>query len=302
MSDEFRRLYDARRMSAAKAAEAVKSGDTLVVGVNIAEPPALLEAIAARARAGELKDLKVYSFNPQAHLAATLFAPDICDCVQPHAWFVSGAIRGLTKVGLVHYVPSYFHQVPRLLRENMKIDVVVSAVSRMDKAGFMSFGNTGYMSVAARQCRALLLEVNNELPRVFGDTFVHVSEATALVEHTVPLLDSKAPEPRPEDALIGKAIAELVPDGATLQLGIGGLPNALAAFLVDHRDLGIHSELMGPGLVDLVRRGVATGRRKTLHPNQHVFCLISGPREMMEIFDDNPSMQSYNSEHVMDPP
>jgi itaconate CoA-transferase len=294
-------IYKSRLTTAEKAAELVESGDTIVVGINIAEPPALLEAIAARARAGDLKDLKVYSFNPQAHLASTLFSAEVCDCVQPHAWFVSGPIRGLVKVGLVHYVPCYFHQVPRLIRENMKVDVVVSSVSAPNHDGFFSFGNAGYISDAARHCRKLLLEVNRNLPRVAGDTLVPLHAATALIENDVPLLDVKLPEPRSEDTQIGRLVAEQIPDGATIQLGIGGLPNSLASFLVNHKDLGIHTELMGPGLVELIRRGAATGKRKNFYPEKHVFSLINGPRDMMDVLHDNPSMLSYSSEYVMDP-
>jgi len=294
-------MYADRLQTAAAAAALVKSGDTIVVATNIAEPPALLEAIAARVRAGELSDLSVYSFNPQSHLAHTLFAVDICDCVQGNAWFVSGGIRGGVKTGLVHFVPSYFHQVPRLLRENMKVDIVVSMVSRMDRSGYCSFGNAGFMPVAARECRHLLLEVNENLPRVFGDTWVHVSEATAIIENTVPIIESVIPQSRPEDAVVGKLIAEQIPDGATLQFGIGGLPNAVAESLMGHTDLGIHTELMGPGLVKLIQAGVVTGRRKTAHPRRHVFSVVYGTKDTFEFLDDNPGMESLCSEYVMDP-
>ncbi len=294
-------IYAERRRSPEEAAALVQTGDTIVVATNIAEPPALLEAIARRARAGELRDIKVYSFNPQEHLARTLFDVGVCDCVQPNAWFVSRAIRNGVKVGLIHYVPSYFHQVPRLLRENMRVDVVVSTVSPMDRAGFCSFGNAGFMSVAARHCRRLLLEVNVHLPRVFGDTFVHVSEATAIVENHAPLLEWDISPPRPEDAPIGRLIAEQIPDGATLQLGIGNLPNAVAGSLMNHKDLGIHTELLGPGTVELIRAGVANGRRKNFHPRKHVFSLAYGTRDTFEFLNDNPSMESLCSEYVMDP-
>ncbi|NCC51647.1 MAG: acetyl-CoA hydrolase/transferase family protein [Spartobacteria bacterium] len=287
--------------SAEEAAGLVRSGDNIVVGIGICEPPALLRAIAARVEAGDLKDINVYSFNPQQYLAETLFAPGVCDCVQPHAWFVSGPVRGLVKVGLVHFVPSYFHQVPRLIRENMRVDVFISAVSRVDKNGHASFSHSGYMTLAARCSRTVLLEINNHLPRSFGDTFIHVSNADALVENHEPLLPVAIPKPRPEDDVIGRLIAEMIPDGATLQLGIGGLPNALTKYLANHKDLGIHSELMGQGLIHLVRTGVATAARNNLHPGKNLFTLVSAPPEELDIFDDNPSLESYSSEQLMDP-
>ncbi|HAS81445.1 MAG TPA: 4-hydroxybutyrate--acetyl-CoA CoA transferase [Verrucomicrobia bacterium] len=294
-------VYKNRLRMVQEAALQVRSGDTIVVATGIAEPPALLDAIAARVRADELRDITVYSFNPQAHLVRTLYSPDVCDGVQANAWFVSQGIRGAVKVGLVHYVPSYFHQVPRLLRENMKVDVVVSAVSPMDRAGFCSFGNAGYISVAARLCRTLLLEVNEHMPRVFGDTLVHVSEATGIVENHVPLMTAKIAPPRAEDTEIGRLIAAQIQDGATLQLGLGNLPNAVARSLLDHANLGIHSELMVTGLIDLVRAGVANGCRKNVNPRKHVFTLINGTREALDFMHDNPSMESRCSEDVMDP-
>ena len=284
------------------AVKRIKNGDTIIHGTTIAEPPALLGAIADRARAGDLKAIKIYSFNPQEHASKTYLAPDLCDCIEAYSWFVSKANRPQSAVGLTQFIPSYLHQVPRLIRENMEVDVTVTTVSPMDKAGFFTFGTANDLtSTAARECKTLIVEVNRNMPRVFGDSLLHVSEVDAVVENHVRLMQISPPEPKPEDGIIGKAVAELIPDGAVLQLGVGALPNAITPYLMRHRDLGIHTELFGPGMVELIKKGVANGRRKTLHPRKHVFSVAYGTDSTFEFMNDNPSVESYPSSYVMDP-
>ncbi len=280
----------------------LRSGDTLVLGIAVAEPPALLAAIADVAREGQLTELTVYSMLSLAHAAETILTPGLADSIESRSWFVSGLNRDLVKVGLNDFVPNYFHQIPRLCRDFMEIDCALTTVSPMDKAGFFTFGLANdYTSTAARCAKRLIVEVNENMPRVFGDSLLHISEVDAVVENHVPLLEIRAPQPKPEAEAIGKTIAELVPDGATLQLGIGGLPDALAAHLEHHRDLGVHTEVFGDGFVRLIRQGAVTGHKKTLHPRKHVFTTILGTRKTSEFVNDNPSMESYPVSHTNDP-
>jgi itaconate CoA-transferase len=191
-------------------------------------------------------------------------------------------------------VPNEFHQIPRLIRDFMEVDVTITTVSPMDQAGFFSFGTVNdYISTAARHGKQLIVEVNPQMPRVFGDSLLHVSEVDAIVENDVPLLEVMPAPPKPEAETVGRLIAEMIPDGATLQLGIGGIPNAVCRYLDGHKDLGIHTELMCPGMVHLIKKGAITGRLKTLHPRKHVFTNAIGDREMYEFMHDNPSMESY---------
>lgn len=293
--------YKNKLMSPFDAVSLIQSGDSVVVGVNFSEPPALLNAIVAKARAGELKGIKTYSFNPQKHAGNTIFAPDVADCIQANAWFVSAPVRKMIRVGLAYYIPSLFYQVPRLLREHMSIDATITTVSPMDKAGYFSFGAATYISVASQLSKKVIVEVNENAPRVFGDTLIHVSEVDAIVENNVPLLTPAFPPKKPEDELIGTRLAELIPNGACLQLGIGSLPNAVAENLEGHKDLGIHSELLVPGMINLIKKGVITGRKKNFHPRKHLFAAAFGPKEMYDFMDDNPTMESYSSEYIMDP-
>ena len=286
--------YGRKLTTAQEAVEPIRNGNTIVHGLSAAEPPALLGAIADRARAGDLKDLSVFSLLPLQHAASTVLSPDLTDCIQAYSWFVAAADRDLVKVGLNYFVPNYFHQIPRFCREFMDIDVMVTTVSPMDNAGFFSFGTANdFTSTAARNCKRLLVEVNRNMPRVFGESLLHVSEVDAIVENDTPLLTAATPSAKPQDEAIGAAIAEMVPDGATIQLGYGGLPNAAAACLMDRKDLGIHTEVFCSGMVDLIKAGVVTGRRKTLHPRKNVYTVAIGTEDMYEFMNDNPSMESY---------
>jgi len=298
----YRTQYRRKLTSPEKAVSSIKSGSTLLHGLAAAEPPALLQAIADRVRAGELNNLSVHSLLPMENVSKTLLSPDLADCVQAFSWFVSKSSRSAVRVGLNYYVPNHFHQVPRLMRENLDIDVTVTTVSPMDRAGFFSFGTSNdYTSTVARCCKRLIVEVNKNMPRVFGDALLHISEVDAIIEHTAPLVEFKWPGPKAEDDAIGKLVAELVPDGATLQLGFGGLPNVIAMKLMAHKDLGIHTEVFGPAMVELIRKGVVTGRRKNLHPMKNVFTVAEGTREMYRFMHDNPSMESYPVSYTNNP-
>jgi itaconate CoA-transferase len=270
------------------ASEKMQNGTTIVHGLSIAEPTALLTAIADRARAGRLRDIKIYSLLPLAHAAKTVLVPDLSDCIQAYSWFVAAADRDRVKVGLDYFEPNYFHQIPRLCRDFMKIDVTITTVSPMDKSGYFSFETANdFTSTAARHCGKLIVEVNQNMPRVFGDSLLHISEVDVIVENHVPLLEMVPPEPEPEDEIIGKQIAELVSDGATIQLGVGGIPNSITRYLGGHKDLGIHTEVFGPGMVDLIEKGV--------------FTVAQGVKRTYEFINDNPSIESYPVSYVNEP-
>ena len=284
------------------AVERIASGATIIHGSTTAEPPALLAAIADRVRRNDLKDIKVFSLLPLKAASETILSPDLADRIHAYAWFVSSGNRGLVQRGLDYFVPNNFHEIPRLCRDFMEIDVTVTTVSPMDKAGFFSFGTVNdYTSTAARHCKTLIVEVNKHMPRVFGDSLLHVSEVDAIVENDVPLVEISPAQSRPDDEIIGRRIAEMIPDGATIQLGIGSIPDAAARYLDGHRDLGIHTEVFCPAMVELITKGVITGRKKSLHPRKHIFTNALGTREMYEFMHENRSIESYPVSHTNDP-
>ena len=294
--------YHAKLAAPEEAAALVKENDMLVHGTGHAEPPAILRAIAGRLRAKDLKKLRVFTSLTLRHVSDTILAVDLMDCVEPYSQFVSAGARGLVNSGLAQFIPNHFHQIPRLLTEFIGVDVCVTMVSPMDRSGHFSFGTAnGFVTAAARAARVLIVEVNRFMPRVFGESALHISEVDAIVENHEPLLTLSEPDPRPEDEIIGKAIAEMVPDGACLQLGFGSLPNAVAAYLEDRKDLGVHTEIFGPAMAKLIRKGVVTGAKKSLHPRKHVFTAAFGDQEMIDFMNDNPAMESYPVSYTNDP-
>lgn len=284
------------------AVKTIESGETIVYGMSISQPPALLRALADRILAENLQNINIYSFLPREHSQNTILAPELCDQITHHSWFSGAADRALTKYGLSYFVPSYLHQIPRLCQEFMEIDTVITTVSPMDKSGFFSFGTgNDYISTAARCGKQLIVEVNKNMPRVFGDSQIHISDVDGIVEYDTDLLEIAIPEEKPEDKIIGKTIADMIPNGATLQLGIGGLPNAVTRYLGSHSDLGIHTELFTEGMVDLIEDGIITGKKKTMHREKHVFTTAAGTKRMYEFMDNNPSIESCPASHVCAP-
>lgn len=294
--------YNQKLTTPDEAVKSIREGEMLVHGLTMAEPPALLEAVASRLRDGDLKKIKLFSLLPMDPVCSTILAPDLIDCVDASTGFVNSGSRGLVRAGLEYYVPNHLHQIPRLLQEFIGVDVLVTTVSPMDDAGYFSFGTANdFTSTAARAARLLIVEVNQNMPRVFGDSLIHISEVDVVVENHVQIPDFPSGEIGPEVDVIGKTISEMIPDGATLQMGIGGLPNAVARYLDNHHDLGIHTEVFGPGMADLIKKGVINGERKTLKPRKHVFTVAQGDQEMLRFMDNNPSCESYPCSYINDP-
>jgi itaconate CoA-transferase len=302
LTDRWQELYRAKLKSPDEAVALIPDGASIVQPIIAGEPPALLAAIASAARQGRYSKLTMRALLPFVATKATVLQPDLKEVIRWESLFLGGADREAVKEGRAGFTPNYFHQVPRLLSEFIPVDVCIATVSPMDKHGYMSLGvAVDYTSTAARVARVLLLEVNEHMPRIHGRSFIHISEATAVVENNAPLPELPAPALRPEDEAIGRSIAEMVPNGATLQLGIGGVPNAVAQYLRDHRELGIHSEMFTDSMVDLIEDGVATGTRKTLHPQKAVFTFAAGSQRSYRFLDDNPYCEAHPVSYTNDP-
>ena len=295
--------YREKLRTADEAVAMIPDGAFIVQGNAVGEPPALLEATAKRARTGGFTQLTMTSLLPLDASARTILAPDVRDVIRWRSIFASGADRTLIASGEAVYAPAYFHQVPRLFREFMKIDVALICVSRVDRHGYMSLGTNVDTNRAAIDAADLVLaEVNERMPRVHGDSWVHVSQIDAIVEHTTALAEVPAPLARAEDAAMGQIIAEMIPDGATIQLGIGGVPNAVARSLMGHKDLGVHTEMFVDAMVDLMESGVVNGRRKTFHPGKALYAFAAGSARMYEFLDDNPAIEAHPVSYTNFPP
>src|SRR5271156_4493477 len=302
-------LYQSKLTMPEQAVASVASGSKLSMGMAMAEPPALLKALADRAEAGKVENVRIYYFEATSIAGKTVLRYELNDRLIPYCMFITAAERALIRHGVdegrkvIKYVPNNFHQAPRLLTEEIGIETFVCTVSPMDRHGYLSFGiGNDYSTKVARAAKRLIVEVNENMPRVQGDgAELHISEVDAIVENHVPLLELPLREPSSEDAIIGRMIAELVPDGACLQMGVGALPNFVCSQLEDRKDLGIHTEALCPGLVDLVRAGVVTNRRKALDRGKTVFTFAMGQKSMYELLDDNPAVESRPVDYVNDP-
>ncbi len=302
-------LYASIISTAADAVASIESDSRLSMGMAMAQPPAILQAIADRAEAGGIDNLRIYYFEATSIAGSTILRYDLNDRIRPYSMFITGSERALIKRGVedgrkvVNYVPNNFHQAPRLLIDDIGIDTFVCTVSPMDAHGYMSFGvGNDYSTKVARSARQLIVEVNEHMPRVHGSgAALHVSEVDAIVENHLPLLELPVRHGGAAQEAIGKLIANLVPDGACLQMGVGALPNLVCAQLADRNDLGIHTEAMCPGLVDLARAGVVTNRAKTINRGKSVFTFAMGQQSMYDYLDGNPSVESWPVDYVNDP-
>lgn len=300
--------YRAKLVSAADAVHALASSTDISIGMALGEPPALLEALAARLERGELDGLRLWYFHSMPDAARTVLRYEFMDRVRPHCMFMGPIERDLVAKGeadgrkVVNFVPVAFSDAPRLLSREVELDTFMTVVSPMDRHGFFSFGaNNDYASTAARSARRTIVEVNRHMPRVFGDSMIHVSEVDAIVENDAPLSETEQRAPTEQDETIGDLIVDFVPDGACLQMGIGALPNVVCRKLTGRSDLGIHTELLSPGLVDLIDCGAVTNRRKKTYPGRTVFTFALGTRRMYDLLDDNPSINSFPVNIVNDP-
>ncbi|MBK1664376.1 4-hydroxybutyrate--acetyl-CoA CoA transferase [Rhodospirillum rubrum] len=294
--DDYRR----KLVTPAEAVSPIRSGCNVILSMGVSQPPALMRAVADRARSGSLENIKLYYMHANEAALQTLLVPELMEVVRPCPLFMSAHDRSLAQKGYaagqhwVHYVPSLFHQAARLLTEHITPDVFMLTVSPMDKAGFFSLGtNSDYGATVVRHARRVIVEVNPQMPRVFGESLLHISDVDAVVEHDAPLMEVHQKEGTEEDVIIARIIAEQIPDGATLQMGIGGVPNSVMEYLSNHSDLGLHSELFSPAMVTLIKKGVLNGRRKSVLPYKHVFTLALGNKEMYEFMDNNPSIVGY---------
>ncbi len=300
--------YRSKLVSAETAVSQILSDSDIAMGMAVAEPPALLTALAARVEQGSVSALRLWYFHSLDHAAKTVLRYELLDRIRPRCMFLSKVERALIKRGdaegwqPIDFVPTAFSDSPRLLTENVLVDTFLTTVSPMDRHGWFTFGTSNdYGTSAARSAKRLVVEVNSNMPRVFGDSLLHISEVDAVVENNVPLTEILEAEVAPEDRTIATIIADMIQDGACLQMGIGSLPNAVCAMLESRTDLGIHTELMTPALARLIECGAVTNRLKATHRGRSVFTFAMGNREFYEFLDDNPSMHSAPVQVVNDP-
>jgi itaconate CoA-transferase len=299
--------YKSKLMSPMNAVELIPSRGTLSMGMAVSEPPALLTALENRVKAGKIEELRVYYSHSITAAAFTILKYEYMNVIKPHPFFPTIVERRLFEQGqqdnrrVVFYMPGNFSAMSRTLGE-IGIDAFIMMVAPMDKGGFFSCGtNSDYTIPAARIAKKLVVEVNPRMPRVFGDSSVHISEVAAIVENESPLFSVPSRPLTRLDQVISEHIIEMIPDRATLQVGIGGVPNAVCAALHGHKDLGIHTELMMPAMAALIQSGAVTNRYKNLNRYKNVYTLAAGDEPFYEFLNDNSSMEARPVDYVNDP-
>jgi acyl-CoA hydrolase len=248
----------------------------------------LIEALTARApELAEVELVHIHTEGPTGYAT-----PEMRQSFRSNACFVGGNLRRAVNEGMADYVPVFLSEIPLLFRRRiLPIDVALVQVSPPDVHGYCSLGASVDVALSAVQtCRKVVALVNPQVPRALGDGFIHVSQIHAAVAHDAPIFAYPQAPLSEEERKIGKLVAGLVEDGATLQMGIGGIPNAVLAELHQHRRLGIHTEMFSDGLIDLVKSGAVTGEHKKVFPRKILSSFVMGSQAIYDFLNDNPSV------------
>ncbi|MEX2185881.1 MAG: acetyl-CoA hydrolase/transferase C-terminal domain-containing protein [Pirellulales bacterium] len=285
-------------LSAEEAISVVQSGHRVFIHTAAAAPQPLVWALAARCE--ELRDVEVVHLHTEGESPYT--DPRLHGRVYTNSLFIGSNVRGAMKEGYADYIPVFLSEVPSLFRRRtLPLDVALLQVSPPDKHGFCSLGVSVDASMAAAQsAKYVVAQFNRHMPRSHGHGILHVSEIDFAIEQHTPLPTHPVSAPTKEERSIGRHVADLVEDGATLQLGIGAIPDAVLASLRDHKALGVHSEMFSDGVVDLVEKGVITGEKKASQLGKVVGSFCVGSQRLYDFIDDNSSVEMLEANYVND--
>lgn len=291
--------YNRKRMAAYDAVRLVQDGETIVVPTGVGEPPSLLEALSERRR--EFHDVRVEQIIPFRKF--DYYDPETVDHVRHTAYFFGGPTRKGGQEGWIPYRPNYFTEMPRLIRDGLfPADVVFAMASEMDEHGYFALSlGTDYTMAAIEKARAVVLEVNPHVPYTFGNCHVHIDDVAAVVEDDRPLTAVGLPEIGPVQQAIGKYVADLIPDGATIQIGFGAIPDAVVMQLTDRKDLGVHTEMIGDGILSLIEAGVVTNRLKTVCRGTSVATFALGSQRLYSWMHRNRGLEMHPVDFTNDP-
>ena len=275
-------------MTPAEAVRLVRSGDTIVAQGSTSVPNVLFRALTERA--AELRDVKIIVGFGVCPEDAPYAKPEYIDSFRALSIFVPNYLRRAMKEGVADTIPCFLGEVPFLFRSGqVPVDVAFLNVSEPDENGYCSYGISADIAFSAVECaRVVIAQVNKYMPRTFGDPVIHVSMISAMCRGDEPLVEVPTPVPNEIETKIGRYIAEQIPDGATLQIGVGGIPNAVINALSGHKHLGLHTEAITDGVLPLIERGIIDNSQKALYPGKSVGSLILGSRHLYDHVDGNP--------------
>jgi acetyl-CoA hydrolase len=299
MFSDWKTRYPHKVVDADRAVETIRDGNRVYMTGNCSVPKVLLEALVRRAP--KLRDVEVdqvLAICPDDYAS-----PSMEGHLRVNTMFISENVRRAVNEGRADFTPCFLSEFPGLFRKGLlPLDAVMLHVSPPDSHGFVSLGvESGMVKTPASYAHLLLAEVNERMPRVLGDTLLHISQIDYLVPTDYELSEVSMGEPGPISLRIAEHIAPLIEDGATLQSGIGEIPSAVLRHLVDKKDLGVHTELICDGMVDLAEAGVITNARKNVHRGKITAGFLIGTRRLFDFVDDNPFVELHPIEHVNDP-
>jgi 4-hydroxybutyrate CoA-transferase len=291
--------YKAKLTTREEAVKLIQSGHRIYYSGNAATPFPLIEALINRRDELEnvqLNHVLLIGEDP-------IGKPEFQGHFRHNSLFVGPADRPAINEGRADYVPVFLYQIPRLFRDKIiPLDAAIIQVSPPDEHGFCSFGVETLATKGACDCAKIIIaQVNENMPRILGDAFIHISQITRFVEHTAPLPELPRREITDVERQIAQHIAPLIPDGATLQLGIGGIPDAVLKEIGGKKDLGIHTEMVSDGVMEAIEKGIISGRRKSIHRGKAVLTFAFGSERLYKYIDNNPLFEAHPVEYVNDP-
>lgn len=277
-------------MTADEAVRLIKSGDHVFIQGSTSIPEVLVEAMARRGN--ELRNVRLYQGFAVAKGPAPYCREECADAFYPDPCFISNSVREWIDKGNGSTTPCFLGEVPRLFREGIcPVDVCLLNCSLPDKNGYVSYGVSADLAYsAAESAKIVIAQINRRMPFSFGDPVIHLSQLAAAVEVDDPLVEVPTPEPTSAEIALGNNVAALIPDGATLQIGVGGIPNAIIRALAGHKHLGVHTEAMTDGLLPLMESGAIDNSMKRVMPGKSVASLALGSRRLYEFMDYNPDI------------
>ena len=292
-------LYQQKLGTAADAIAHIKNGDFVIVPTAVAEPPTLLTTLSEqRQRFSDVKVAQILVVRKYGYLD-----PETVDHVRHVAFFFGNASRPGGQQGWIDFIPSYFSEMPSLIeRGQIPADVVLSLASPMDEHGYFSLSlGADYTMAAVAKARAVVLEVNPNVPFANGNCLIHISQVAALIENDEPIMEVGLPAIGPVQQAIGKYVADMIEDGSTLQIGYGGIPDAVVMQLTAKHDLGIHTEMIGDGILTLIESGAVTNRKKTFMPGKSIATFALGSKKLYQFMHRNPALEMHPVDFTNDP-
>lgn len=296
---DWQARYRDRLASAQEAVGAVKAGQRVFVGTGCGQPQELIKALVSRSDA--LADTEIVHLLTQGE--APYATQHLAQSFRVNSFFIAENVRGIIQEGLGDYTPIFLSDIPNLFKSGrLPLDIALIQVSPPDVRGRCSLGvSVDVVKSAAENAALVIAEVNAQMPRTFGDSFLSVFDLDILVPVDVPLPEVRVPEPDGVTQRIAEFLSALIENGATLELGIGRIPHAVLRFLEDKRDLGIHTEMFSDGIIDMVEAGVITGKYKSIDTGKIVASFCMGTRRLYDYIDNNPAFSFHPTEYVNDP-